>query len=71
MPLDIDLLYALRLAKHFAHAEVGFAIALATLALCGIATYIALATLVRGARDAISIETSSPTGQSHLYAPPT
>lgn len=52
--LDIDVLYALRIAKHFLHAPVGAGIALATVALCGLATYIALAVLVQDARGALT-----------------
>jgi succinate-acetate transporter protein len=51
--VDIDLLYFLRLAKHFAgpgaHHEIGVAIGCATVALGAIALYIALAMLLNPA----------------------
>jgi uncharacterized protein len=48
--LDIDLLYALRIVRHIAHAPgLGVVIALATVALSGIAIYIALAILLNDA----------------------
>ncbi len=50
--LDIDLLYVLRIAKHFAPglaAPLGLGIAFATLALGGIALYLALALLLNPA----------------------
>lgn len=51
--LDIDLLYVLRIAKHFAGKELGatlgFGVGLATVALAGIALYIALGMLLNPA----------------------
>ncbi len=50
--LDIDLLYLLRIARHFvpsAGPTLAFGVGLATIALGGIALYIALAILLNGA----------------------
>ena len=50
--LDIDLLYVLRIAKHLAPslaAPLGFGVGVATVALAGIAIYIALAMLLNPA----------------------
>jgi succinate-acetate transporter protein len=58
--LDIDVLYAMRIARHFAHAPVGGGIALATVALGGIAAYIALAILVNDAAGAALMPLGGP-----------
>lgn len=60
MLLDIDVLYALRIARHFAHAPVAGGIALATLALGAIAAYIALAILLNDAAGAVLLPVGGP-----------
>lgn len=64
--LDIDVLYALRITRHFAHMPaLSTAIALATVALGAIAAYIALALLVNERAG----RTLMPLGAPLLRAP--
>ena len=64
--LDIDLLYVLRIARHFAAPDGGFAraasfgVALATVALAGLALYIAFALLVNPAAGRPVLPVSGP-----------
>jgi succinate-acetate transporter protein len=59
--LDIDVLYALRIARHFEPSPaLGTGIALATVALAGIALYLALAILVNDAAGRVLLPIGGP-----------
>jgi succinate-acetate transporter protein len=66
--VDIDVLYALRIVHHFAHAPVTSGIALATVALGGIAVYIALAVLLNEASGAVLLPLGAPVLRMPLRA---
>lgn len=60
--LDIDLLYVLRIARHFAptSSALGLGVGLATIALAGLALYIALALLVNGSAGRVVLPVGGP-----------
>ncbi len=62
--LDIDLLYVLRIARHWAegstNATLGMGVGVATIALAGLALYIAFALLVNPAAGRAVFPTSGP-----------
>ena len=64
--LDIDLLYVLRIARHFTtpgdalHGGLGFGIGLATIALAGLAMYISFALLVNPVAGRAVFPSSGP-----------
>jgi succinate-acetate transporter protein len=62
--LDIDLLYVLRIAKHFAGAQaqraLGLGVGFATVALAAIALYLALATLLNPTAGRAILPTGGP-----------
>lgn len=64
--LDIDLLYALRIARHFAPTAtaLGTGVGVATIALAGLSLYIALGILLNGAAGKTMLPLGGP-----LFAP--
>ncbi len=69
--LDIDLLYLLRIARHFvpsAGPTLGLGVGLATIALGGISLYIALAILLNGAAGRVLMPMGGPMFKAQAQA---